>query len=252
MYVSLYNVFNRINNISFYHKYKNKLKKYLDNLSHEEQAFHYSKLINYLVIRHNREKSDFLSAELFEIYEQFLDKEYYIDSKVNYLKPEFFRAILLNAIDCSKYEWAEYFIKTYQIKVPGKDRDSMYYYGYALLYNSIDRNNNALEFIEKIKINNFIFKYDIYNIKLKIFLEYKDPQKALDLIHSYNEYLRKDKFFSEERKIPYRNFIKFAKDIIYCMEGKPNYEPNLIKKQIEENKKILNRSWLLKIISSMK
>ena len=252
LYVSLLKLFENLNDPGFYRSYKNKISKYKNKLSNTELSFHFSALINYLIIKQNDRQSIDTNLELFEIYEHFLLGEYYKNYQINYLSAELFRSILVNALSCKKHDWVENFINIYSQKLPEKDRLNMYHYGYSLYFISIGKNKEALEYIKRINTNKFIFKYDMYNNKLKLYFDFENPQKALDHIHTYNEFLRKDKFFSETRKERYRNFIKFVKYIINYKEGKMEGDIGYIKNQIENAELVLNRQWLLEKISEIK
>lgn len=252
LYGSLLEAFDKINNKSYYSIYKRKVFKYENKLSQGELAFHITNLINYLNMKKNQTQNVIYSKELFEVYEYFLAKELFIDSRINYLKPGLFRAIVLNALECKKYEWTENFINIYGKKVPLNDRLVMQNYGYALFYNATGDNSKSLECIEKIKINNFIFKYDTYNTKLKIYYEYQDPQKALDYIRTYQEFLRKDRFFSESRKLSYKNFIKFIKELIKCREDHRGSDIGYTMLELEKLNSIINREWVMSKVEELK
>lgn len=245
LYGSLLEAFDKLNNKSYYTIYKRKVFKYESKLSQGELAFHITNLLNYLNMKKNQTQDVIYSKELFEIYEYFLSKELFIDNRINYLKPGLFRAIVLNALECKKYDWAESFINVYGKRVSLNERHVMQNYGYALLYNAIGDNTKSLECIEKIKINNFIFKYDTYNTKLKIYYEYPNPQKALDYIHTYKEFLRKDTFFSESRKSSYKNFIKFINELIKCREDHKGSDIGYTMIELGKLNSIINREWIM-------
>ncbi len=245
LYTSLYRLFDNLHNEDCYEIYKEKIEKYENSLSHEERTFHFSNLINYLNIIKNKNNISLHKFKLFAIYEIFLRDELFLDSKINNLNPALFRAILINAIECKKFTWVEQFIDVYINMVPKDFKHNLLNYAYSLFYYEIGKNIEALECLDRINLDNFMFKFDSYNTRLKIYFEYENPQKALDYIHSYSEFIRKDKFLSENRKIAYKTFINYAKDLISCKEDKSNYDIDFVKKQIEKNSNVLNKEWLL-------
>lgn len=252
LYISLLKSYDNLGNISYIRSYKNKISKYESKLTRSELSFHFSNLINYFTIKQNNRKSIEINHELFEIYEHFLINEYYKNPQIDYLPTDLFRAILVNAITCRKHDWVENFINVYSQKLSEKDKLNMYNYGYSLYFISIGKPREALDYMDRINVNKFIFKYDMYNNKLKLYFEFENPQKALDHIHTYNEFLRKDNFFSETRKLQYRNFVKYVKAIINFREGKAEDDIDYIRNQIENTEFVINRAWLIEKISEIK
>lgn len=244
LYSALYSTYISFNKKQ-YLAYKEKVKLYEERLSFDEKSFHYSKLISFCIMKNNNDSSAFFEGELFRLYEYFLMNQFYINKKIKYIPHTLFRAILQLALNSRKYYWAENFIKIYHKKVEEKNRLNMFYYGYTLYYNKIGKQEKSLEFIEKINIDNFIFKYDLYNLKLKILFDLNNSQMALDLIKTYREFLRKDTLFSEEKKIPHKNFVKFLSYLINYSDGMKNYELSEIKERLLKEENINSREWLI-------
>jgi hypothetical protein len=245
LYGALLEAFMDMKKDSLYLSYKGKVEKHQKQLSHEELASHYSNLINYLNIKKNQRSSKKLALELCIIYEQFLQLELYVDDKIDYLRTDLFRAILLNALECKNFEWAENFIKLYIDKVPEPLRNDMHNYSLSQYYHARRKSKEALECIEKVQSSNFIIKYDAYSLKAMIFYEYTNPQAALDFLRTYSEYLRKDTFFSNIRKVPYKNFIRFTKVLLKALDCEDPLECDYIKEQILRTEDLVNKEWLL-------
>lgn len=248
LYSALYWAYNSMSKHR-YLEYKRLIKSYSDRLSTDEKSFHYSRLISFCIIKNNNCVSKYFVRELFKLYEFFLMNEYYVDKKINYIPNNLFRAILLLALSFKKYQWAENFVNIYHTKVQEKERLSMYYFGYALLYYEMANYEKCKEFIKKFNIDNFIFKFDVYVLKLKTLIENENPQEAIDLLESFDEFLRKDNMLSEDKKKTYINFGRFASYLIKFKEGKRKYELGFIKTQLMKTENVTSKNWLLEKIS---
>lgn len=248
LYEMLYNLFSDITNKSKFEKYRDFLRKSEKLISGEEASFHYSKLISCCILNHETSGSLYYNNELFYLYNYFLKKKLYSDSKSGFMPANFYRTVLLNALRLRKYKWALNFIKRYINESDERSRPNLLNWSYAVYYSETNDNSRSLEYISLIKADYFIFKYDLYNIKLKIFYETGSPENAIDFIHSYKEFLRNDKFFSGNRKLIYRNFIEAVELMIKCREKKNAFDTDRLKNRILGNEKILYKEWLLEKI----
>ena len=251
LYSLLYSLYSSIDSREKYEEYRNSVRKSEQNLSPDEISFHYSRLISCCILNQNTTKSLYYRKELFNLYRRFLQKEFYKDNKTNYLPSNLYRTIILNALRLKKYQWARNFIEKYSSKVREGDRTNIYNWGYAFLHNKTGDNRKAIEYINKIKVNYFIFKYDIYNIRLKIYFEDERPDTVFEYIHTYKEFLRNDSFFSEERKVQYKNFVKSVEYLLKFKEKRNSYYIEYLKNNFLIKSEVINKDWLKEKINDM-
>jgi hypothetical protein len=121
-------------------------------------------------------------------------------------------------------------------------------YGLTLFYNEIGKNSEALDHVELIKLEGFMFKYDIYNVKTRIFFELENPIALMDHIHTYREFIRKDNLLKLEAKNAYKNFIKYTIDLMNYKEGR-NEDLDIIKFNISNAGEFTNKDWLMAQVS---
>ncbi len=246
LYMRLFELHLYFNNDKKYTEYKNLVIKLSGMLSADERTFHYSRLINYCIMKKRSinimKKYD---SELFEIYNRLLENEYYRDSKIDYLSTDLFRDILLHALSMRKFKWAENFVISYSKKVHPKETENMYNLGFAHLTNERGNLNKTLDYINKISINNFIYKFDVRNLLLKVFYDLEYTEESLSEIHSYREFLRNNKMVSDYRRIRLLNFLKYLEKMIFIKEQKSYINIDYIKQQLSNLENISYKGWLL-------
>lgn len=248
LYYMLHKLFNEPEKIEYYHEYKNALTNFEKILSREELSFHYTQLRNYCVIQiqtnNNKEK---FSHELFDVNNTFVHKEYYRNKKTNYLTADIYRNILLRAIDQKEFQWALDFIKEETLCLLPEQQENMEAFGYANYYFAKEQYEMAIEYINKITADQFVYRIDLKNMNLKAYFILEDVEKGLQEIHSYQQYIRDTEMLSSERKNRYMNFSKFLEKLFMIREkGKEDY--GFIKKKIEEAPDVSFKDWLLEQI----
>lgn len=252
IYISLLNVFQHIEDDSFYYKYK---KIFLDNinkLDFDEKSSHFTNLVNILILKrfNNLGTTDLLNEE-FRLYQIILDNEYYKEGKINHLPLSLFRTILFTSLKLRKFNWCKDFIDKYHKIIAERDRQNMYNYGLAFYYYEKEEINKASNHIFKITIDNFIYKYDLRNLTLKIYYEIEDTEAIMNLIHNYKDFIRYNASVSKERKNVFGNFIGFVEKLVLSRTGKEKIDLRYLKRQVKENKSVSNREWLMDKIEEL-
>ncbi len=232
-------------NLKLYKIYRDHVKKHSAKLSHDEVSMHYSKLISCCILgtKYGRNK-EFFDNELFTLYFNFLEKELYRDNKTQFIPSVLYRTIILHAIKMNKPAWLKKVINRFIHDIQPADKENMKIYSLAFYYYASGRNGKALETIGHLNITQFIFKYDIYNLKLRIFYEDKNYIAASELIHSYRQFLRTDKLMPSVRKAFHRTFMKYASRLIKISEGSNKFEAGLEMQRLE-GENCVNKEWLL-------
>lgn len=252
IYLSLFNTFTRFDNEEEYFKYKALIEKHYEKLSADEISFHYSKFISYCILKGLRNTSDIkFQDELFNLYNFMIEKRLYANNKIDHLPLVLFRDILFLAVRMKKYDWLKKFIIKYSRKVHPMYTENMLSFGYAYYLSEIREFDKALDYANKISMDYFIFKYDVKNLRLKIYYELGYFEEALSLIHSYREFLRNNQFLSEERKTRVRNFIRYLEKLILLRSGSSKHDAGYIKNQLLKEKSVTYKSWLLEKLSSL-
>jgi hypothetical protein len=162
VYYLLFKTFQDFEGLKHYSELKKKVFEHGSVLNKDELNKLYSVLMAYCIFKKNNNSENSLyKEELSELYKTFLMKEYYITYKSRYLTRDIYRASLLLALDTKDFTWVETIMKKYTIKLLPKDIENMSLFGKAMYWYSTGDSERALEAAIKIKLDNFIYKYDI-------------------------------------------------------------------------------------------
>jgi hypothetical protein len=252
IYMKLLECFKDISNENKYESYKSIILKKIENMNSDERNFHLTNLMNLCLLPKETNEIDLVfERKVFDLYKVILEKEYFLDSKNRFLPLPLYRAILIVSINLKKFEWAEKFILLNSKKVSPDQIDNIRNFGLAYLYNSKLEYETSLKYLYKIKIDRFIYKYDVRDMNLKMLYEMNDIESVLTSIHNYKEFLRTNEFSSREIKLFRGNFVKFVEKLTYFKSGNKNIDVGYIRKLILKAKHISNRNWLLEKVNEL-
>lgn len=208
VYNSMYKAFRYFVDDRYYINYKKVLAMHSNKLLHSEISDHFVKLVNYCLLKINSKIGIAkFKAELMELYEIILKNNYYISDKAKYLPHELFRSILFLGLELKESAWILNHIKVNSKKLQPDAKVNMCNFGYAYFYNLQGEYEKSLSYVERVPLDNFNYKFDMKNLKLKNFFELNYFEEMFDLIHTYRENLRKSELLSQERKTRHCNFL---------------------------------------------
>src|SRR5205085_10817901 len=104
-----------------------------------------------------------------QLYVVVMGKEYYKNKKNNYLPTLLFRDILFLQVRLKRMDLVKMLLSEYSTKLSPADRQGMLNFGYAFYYNALGEYERSLGYINKIKLDYFIYKYDLKNLTIRVF-----------------------------------------------------------------------------------
>lgn len=238
-----------------YFSYKDAFLSNLEKMNDTERSYHFTSLIGLCYIKDNifqtESDSDF-AMEILNLNEIILENEYYKVDKITNIPVTLFRNILFEAIRFKKYEWVEYFIEKFVDKLMSDERKNMMNFAYAHLFYAKGEYSMALRYINKIFIDRFIYKFDVYNLNLKILFEQGLYEDIPETIKNYKKFLKRNKVASASLLDSYLNFIKVTEKLSYYLRksgrGHSYKELRLFVMRV---KNINNRQWLIEKIDAI-
>jgi len=251
LYKLLLDMFNNFEKEQYYLRYKDFVKQNKNNLSADEISFHYNWLINYCILKKSTENQYDFDEELFYLYNVLLENNYYINRTSKFLSVDLFRDILILAINSKKYDWTEEFIRRFQQEVNPEERENIINFSYAYLYFSLGDSLKALGYYQKIKMDTFVYKYDIKILALKIYTELNYFEEILSEIKTFREFLRNNPMVSPDKRIRFGNFVKYLEKMVLYMAGNEKVDINYIRRKIIQEKSLTQKKWLLDKINSL-
>jgi len=250
LYSALIKAFSGFDKEENYYYYKKILDENIAKISSDEIRFHYYQLVSYCTLK-NLDRNEDFENELFLLYNEMIDKSYYIDRNTRHLPHELYRNILFLGLRMKKFDWVYGFIQKYSWLVHPNDRLNMLNYGNAYLNFHLGNYEKSLENISEIGQNFFVFKIDLKNLTLMIYYQLGYGEETISYARSYREFLRKNKLVNPERQKRYINFSKYLEKIILYKESSRKKDIGYLRFRIQQINEIAFKSWLLEKISIM-
>ncbi|MFA5404229.1 MAG: hypothetical protein WC358_04790 [Ignavibacteria bacterium] len=247
IYISLLKTFQNLDDEKAYLEYKNIFRSNMNKLNKDEIWFHYSNLINYCMIKvRDMNNKELYDSELFTLYQEVLQNDYYKNSKSDYLRFTLYRDILFTGLRQKKINWVENFILNQSSKLHKSDKDNMMNLAYAYLYYEKGEYMQSWKYFNKIKIDYFFFKFDLKNYALKIYFELGYYEEALTLIENYKKFLDRNDLMSESERNRTKSFITYLSKLILFKAGQIPYKQfSTYRRRLELANDISNRNWIL-------
>jgi len=188
--------------------------------------------------------------ELFDYFSFFVDKYDEIFGN-DYLEPNRYFYITMPALSLKKFDWAKNFIDTFKEKLPPVQEDYLYLVTVAHYHFFTKEFGLALEVLAKIKDNKNNVALIANKLKMQILYELKDFETLLYIIDSYRHFLKNYcKIFIETDPKINLNFVKYLKRLVDIQSGK-KLKPDEVKFEIEREKIITTRWWLLEKVNEL-
>ena len=252
IYYSMYKAFLNFDKEEYYYEYKFLLLEHINRISYDEITKHFYNLVNYCTLKNKSTfKRNEFEPELMNLYELIINNEYYTTDKVIYLPNDLFRNILFVSLRHRKFKWSYKFVKEYSRKLNPDDIENMYNYGNAYLLFEEKRYELSLDYLNRVSLENFNYKFDEKNMRLRIFFELGYFDQVPGLIHAYYENLRYSKLISKERKNRHRNFLSYLEKMVKYKTGNMKIDISFLKHKIIEEDQILYKEWLLEKIEEI-
>lgn len=110
----------------------------------------------------------------------------------------------------------------------------------------------ALNYLNKVKFDQFVFKLDMKNLQLKINFELEYYESALSVVDTYKHFLKNNQLISESRKIMHNAFLSYTQMIIQSKTGSKKINLSYLSDKIKNSKNVFDKVWLLEKIRELK
>jgi hypothetical protein len=229
-----------------YREYKDTFEKYINKLTAGEAVFHFYCLINYCIRRKKTAAAESnYDMELLDIYEMFLKGEYFKDERTQYITPDLYRDILLLYLKCGRFNRAKEFIERYIKALPPAEVKNIYEYSYMNYFFATGSLTEALKRYNRLKVNDFVFKFDVKNIVIKCFYGLGYLEEALQEIKNYREFLRNNRNMIPGKKIErFRRFLWYTEKLVLFKTGS-DISPDYLLKKLLDEKNVAFKKWLI-------
>lgn len=196
----------------------------------------------------NLHHDNLFSVEQLRLYNVYLDKKYFLLNS-NYLQLTFCRNLVSICKNLGRMESIKDFIKNYSEYFDNEYKEDFINYCNALLLFYDGKYEQSLEHAMKVNIDKPVFKKDLKIIKMKIYFELGYYESLYSELDSFRHFLTNAKTVKKEILMRGKNFARFLSKLSQLKESKNKSDFHVLKKQIEEETSVNEKSWFIQKLS---
>lgn len=249
LYKYLYLLYSEKTSKTSFLRYKSFFLEHTGQLSKKELLQHNNMLISYCI--KNKNLIPELADELWGLYQFYLSKELYEADNNHYLDTYLFRSIIFLGLRHGYFSEVKLIIDKFSTKLHPEDSFNLKNLGYAYYYSYTGELKKSMEFANKVKLNDYVFKYDIKNLFVKLYFEDGSFDQLTSTIRCYREFLRNDKLLNQEIKNSFKQYINFTEQLLKQMDNADNIELNYTLDKLQKAPNVYAKDWLEKMYKSV-
>ncbi|MBN8702453.1 MAG: hypothetical protein J0M08_05285 [Bacteroidetes bacterium] len=246
-YVSILQLLNSTSeDYSLFASYKKLLFKNYKKLDSEEFFAIYNLSKNYCIKQANLGHSNYV-RELFDLYK--LELELFRKHKENSFSPSSYKNIASAGLRLKEYDWTRSFIDEFEPFLPNDSKKNTYNFSLASYYFATVEYKKCIKCLANIDHTDLFVSLSARALQARAYFELKEIMPLESLLQSFKMFIGTKKKLGYHRT-NYLNFIKFVTRLNRFRYK--DFEPKHIQKlklEIENEKNILEKKWLLEKVS---
>lgn len=230
-------------------KYFYELKKIADSsynlLEEKGKKDIFTLLTNYCYYKINKGELKF-RKEQFQLHKENILRGNYKGER-KFLDHIKYISVVVTGIDAGELEWIEDFVEKYKKELDDTNRENTYNFSRALIFYHHELYNNALDWAAKVKTDDLSYKHQLKSLYLKIYFDMNETEPFYSHVDSYKHFLMNQKHIPEVTRDVIGSYVGFAKRL-FDIKGniaEKDFELVKLKKELDENKSMINKAWLL-------
>lgn len=189
--------------------------------------------------------------ELYEIHLKTLELNVLKINDNDYVHMMRFWNVFINSIEISKTDWAEKFVNGSYTELEPDVQQGALNLAHGIIAYKRKEFEKALEYFNKTKVSQYLFKLTLKTFYLRVFYEKGDFESALFALDSYRQFLYKNKKISESYREGYLNFAGILNDLIRLKTGTKETDKLNLRHKIDSIPNIYNKFWILEKIDEL-
>lgn len=232
------------------------LNKNAPNFSGEELKAMYDFPQNYCIAQVNKGNENYTEV-LFDLQTLLVDKTF---NMVNgFISQVSYRNIVTIALKLKKFEFSKKFIEDFKSKVAPEFRENTYNMNKANLYYSLEEYHKTISLLNQVEFTDTYYAYYSKVILLKTYYALAEFETLSYFITAFKLNIKRNKelppLYKKGADLFLSNFKKIfniAEKIDFLDAKKVNEKLNQIAQDVNAEKNIHNRAWLLEIIENLR
>ncbi|MEZ4850558.1 MAG: hypothetical protein R3B93_18480 [Bacteroidia bacterium] len=232
-----------------YFQLKNDLENLKEAIIPLERKTIYQYGLNYCIKKANSGNTEFLE-ELFELYQAMINEKLIFQD--GYILHHDVKNIVSLGVRLKKFTWTESFMEEVRESITPEHRNNSLNYNLAYLFHGKGELRKALRLLREVELQDVYYALGARTLLMKIYYELNEQEGLDSLIHSFRNYLSRNKIVSVYQRKIHLNLIKFVGRLNKIRVKKMILSPYVFKEQTQRlhkriitTKEITNIGWLL-------
>jgi hypothetical protein len=197
--------------------------------------------VTYCINKLNLGKFEFIQ-HCFEIYKKGLNNDIFIIN--NQISTWEFKNIASISLRLREFDWTNKFISEYSIYLEDDEKDNIITYLKALISFYQHSFNDVVFLLQNVEYSDLTYSLNSKAMLVGAYYELDEVDVLSSFISSFRTFLNRKLILSESRKRAFINFLNFTRKL---MSSRVADKTKILKlqKQIQEEKNVASKQWLL-------
>lgn len=250
LFSKMLKMFNDLENDEAYTDYKNYFYKIRTMFNQDFSKTHFSVLFNYCNTRqrYNDKRTKYHDESLRLTYE-YISQKIYAEEKVKYVIPIYFRNFIIGCTTPNTKSLLRKFIDEQTNCLHPTHRKDLSNLGNAFYYFLNKEYGKVLKHLLAIDNPQYMYKYDVRNLELKVYFEKKDYATVESMLHNYIKNVKSETFFTSLDRKKYMLMTDYFRRLINA-EREENKKKRLsefeyLRDKINAEDGFIMKKWML-------
>ena len=109
----------------------------------------------------------------------------------------------------------------------------------------------ALEYLSKVEIIFFYFKYHLKILYLQVYYELNYTEQAISMIDSFKHFLKNNKYVPDSLGVNYKKFTDYYIRLLNVKTTYRKSEVKIFKEKIQKEERLFFKNWFLEKLNEL-
>jgi hypothetical protein len=235
----------------YYYGLHKQFKQYYSHLKPIDIKDSYSVLANFCYLKINNGELKYLKYQ-FEIYKQNIETGFYKGER-GFLSHILFINAVVTGLEAGENSWVRNFIDNFSSELDSVNRDNTVIFCNAY-YSFWNKDySEALRLGSAVKTDDLSYKHQIKSLYLKIYYELNETESFYSHVDNYKHFISSAHSADMHIRQQLGSYITYTKKLydLRLSPGLNDVEAAMLKKEIIEDKSLINKPWLLRKLEEL-
>ncbi len=154
-----------------------------------------------------------------------------------------YKNVVTTALRVKDFKFAEQFINGHKPKLKDEERDNAFTFNMARPHFYRQDYKQAMRLLQTVEYNDMFYQLDAKTTLIKCYYELGEYALLMSLKDSFVKLLRRKKTISEQHRINYSNFIRFATKL-FRLDVKDKKKLSELRIQFDNTVHVADKTWI--------